>query len=124
MDTNPNVDNDGYTHGYMTKDGDFLGYNPVMTLIPDLVPARLHVKSGVVEPTGHSRSIPKGEVFKTDVGFGGNEQVVDGHGMVENKGEGFAPSKVTPVTLPDGPSISPELAAKILERSTKAAAKG
>lgn len=117
-----NVSDDGYVHGYMTKDGSFLGYNPVMTLIPDLVPARFHVASGVVEPTGHSRSIPRGEALITDAGFGGSEQVVGGHGMVEDKGEGFAPSKVTPVTLPEGPSISPELAAKILERTTKSAA--
>ena len=113
---------DGYTHGYMTKEGDFLGYNPVMTLIPDLVPARMHIASGVVEPTGHSRSVPKGEVLMTDTGFGNTEQVVAGHGMVENKGEGFAPSKVTPVTLPEGPDISPELAAKIVERNARAAA--
>lgn len=108
-----------YTHGYMTTDGDFLGYNPVMMLIPDLVPARMHIASGVVEPTGNLRTVPKGEVLFTESDLGGKETIVEGQGMVEDKGAGFAPSKVTPVTLPDGPSISPELAAKISERGAR-----
>ena len=118
------VDSDGYVQGYMTKDGKFLGYHATMTMVPDLVPAKFHVASGTVQPTGHSRTIPKGEALITDEGFGGSQTVVQG--MVEDKGEGFAPSKVVPVTsLPvadDGPEISPELAAVIAKRQASAAA--
>lgn len=115
---------DGYVAGYMTKDGMFLGYHGSMTMVPDLVPARMHLASGVVEATGHSRTIPKGEVLTTDDGFG-NDGVVIGRGMVDNVGEGFAPKHGVQVILPDndtGPEISDELAAKIAARETAAAA--
>lgn len=118
------VDSDGYIQGYMTKDGKFLGYHATMTMVPDLVPAKFHVPSGTVQPTGHSRTIPKGGALITDEGFGGSQTIVQG--MVEDKGEGFAPSKVVPAApLPaadDGPEISPELAAVIAKRQANAAA--
>lgn len=115
------VDADGYTHGYCDPDGNFLGYADYMTLIPGLIPAKRHVQSGIVVPTGNQKILPKGRVLTTDAGFGpggASEQVLDG--LVDDKGGGLAPTGAIPGTaIPDneGPQLSPELQAKIEARN-------
>lgn len=126
------VDADGWTHGYCDRDGNFIGYAPYMTLVPDLIPAKYHIKSGNVEFTGNQRVLPKGKVLITDAGFdgrGATEKVMSG--LEEDKGGGLAPTGAIPGTAipaPDtepepGPAISPELAARIAARDANKPAK-
>ena len=122
--THSQVDDEGYTHGYCDADGNFLGYASYMTLIPDLIPAKFHVKSGMVVPTGNQKVLPKGRVLTTDAGFGGQEQVLDG--LVDDRGSGLAPTGAIPGTaIPTVPelNISPELRARIEQRNEAKAAK-
>lgn len=122
------IDSDGFTHGYCDPDGNFLGYAPYMTLIPNLIPAKRHVGSGIVVPTGNQKILPKGRVLTTDAGFGpggASEQILEG--LVDDKGGGLAPTGAVPGTaIPeDGPTISEELQAKIDARNAaKEAASG
>lgn len=120
------IDDEGYTHGYCDAEGNFLGFAAYMTLIPDLIPAKFHVKSGMVVPTGNQKILPKGRVLTTDAGFGGQEQVLDG--LVDDRGSGLAPTGAIPGTaIPEpaapGPVISPELQARIDQRNAAKAAK-
>lgn len=129
------VDAEGYTHGYCDSEGNFLGYAPYMTLVPNLIPAKFHVKSQMVVPTGNQRILPKGRILTTDAGFGGieSEKVMDG--LVPNVGDGLAPTGGIPGTaIPEpepepepepapGPVISPALAERIAARNTSQAAK-
>lgn len=119
------VDSEGWTHGYCAADGNFLGYAPYMTLVPGLIPAKYHVPSGTIQPTGHQRVLPKGRILMTDAGFGGanaDEKVMSG--LEDDVGGGLAPTGAIPGTeIPQaeeeapGPEISPELAARIASRS-------
>lgn len=120
------VDDEGFTHGYCDPEGNFLGFAPYMTLIPNLIPAKWHVKSGHIVPTGNQKILPKGRVLMTDAGFGGPEQILDG--LVDDKGSGLAPTGAIPGTaIPEPveepkPNLSPELQAKIAARNAKKAA--
>lgn len=125
------VDADGYTHGYCDAEGNFLGYAPYMTLVPNLIPAKFHVKSQMIVPTGNQRILPKGRILTTDAGFGGieSERVMDG--LVPNVGDGLAPTGGLPGTaIPEadpepapGPAISEALAERIAARNGAQATK-
>ena len=117
------VDADGWTHGYCDAEGNFLGYAPYMTLVPGLIPAKFHVPSGNIQPTGHQRILPKGKILMTDAGFGGaNAAETVMTGLEDDVGGGLAPTGAIPGTaIPveeetPGPEISPELAARIATR--------
>lgn len=116
-------DDEGFTHGYCDPEGNFLGFAPYMTLIPNLIPAKKHVKSGIVVPTGNQKILPKGRVITSDAGFGGQEQVLDG--LEDDKGGGLAPTGAVPGTaIPEPkPELSPELQAKIAARNSGKKAK-
>ena len=123
MSKNDQIDSDGYVRGYCSPDGDFLGFAPYMTLIPNLIPAKRHAASGIVVPTGHQKILPKGKVLMTDAGFGGanaNEAIMSG--LEDDVGGGLAPTGAVPGTaIPEetktGPEISEALRDKIAARS-------
>lgn len=129
MSKNDRIDSDGYVHGYCSPDGNFLGFAPYMTLIPNLIPAKRHAASGIVVPTGHQKILPKGKILMTDAGFGGagaNETVMSG--LEDDVGGGLAPTGAIPGTaIPDenntGPQISEALREKIASRNKPSAKK-
>lgn len=83
-----------FTHGYCDPDGNFLGYNSTMTLIPGLIPAKRHNETGKVTFTGNPKVIPKGQVLRTEIDQNGTENVMSG--LVEDKGADTAPTGSVP----------------------------
>lgn len=115
MKNNIKADDEGFVHGYATPDGEFLGYAPLMTLVPDIAPAKYNVTTKEVVFTGNLRTKNKPtDVVISDAGFnqGGNsggEVVLSG--LKEDAGSDLVSKGGVP-----GFQMSDELTAKIAAR--------
>ena len=102
-----------YDNGYCDQNGNFLGYNPYMMFIPDLIPARRDRSTGRVTFTGNPRTIPRGGALITESsGQPGRERILSD--MVEDKGADTAPRGSIPGTkIMDDDTFSAELAKRV-----------
>lgn len=96
-------------HGFADEHMNFLGYDKHMHMVPGLIPAKRHVLTGEVIPTGNPKTVPKGGTLITEVDARGQEVILTG--LVEDRGAGLAPTGAVSV-----PKMSDELAAKIAAR--------